>query len=90
MSVIDVEKAKAAVRSASQNGTVRASGQTRNGRPTVAEFTLDDALARIDEATQLEWVEADEDGYHLWTLTRGGRWYRMDAIDPDGPPRPIR
>lgn len=90
MPAIDADKAKAAVRSAAQNGSVKASGTTRSGRPTWFTYTIEDAELQIDEAAQLEWVEADEDGYHLWVFTAGGRWYRLDAVDPDGPPRPIR
>jgi hypothetical protein len=89
MSAIDADKAKASLRPAAPNGVVNASGTTRSGRPTWFTYTLDEADLQIDEASQLEWVEGDEDGYHLWVLTTGGRWYRMDAVDPDGPPRPI-
>ncbi len=89
MPAIEADKAKAAIRTASQNGSVEASGQTRSGRPTWFSYTLEDAELQIDEAAQLEWVDADENGYHLWVLTTGDRWYRMDAVHPDGPPRPI-
>lgn len=90
MPAIEADKAKAAIRAASQHGAVQASGTTRGGRPTQFPYTLAEADLQIDEAAQLEWVESDEDGYHLRVLTTGGRWYRMDAVDPDGPPRPIR
>lgn len=89
MSVIEIDRAKQAVRAASQNGAVRAAGSTSTGRPTPIVFLLETAELIVERAVQLEWVEADDDGYHLWALTPGGKWYRLDAVDPDGPPRPI-
>ncbi len=86
---LDVERAKLAIRAAAQNGAVKAAGTTSTGRPTPLVFTLETAELIIERATQLEWVVDDPDAYHVWTLTPGGKWYRMDAVDPDGPPRPI-
>ncbi len=87
MPAIDVDRAQQAVSAAARNGAVRAAGSTSTGRPTPIVFTLETAALIIERATQLEWVEADNDGYHLWVITPGGRTYRLDAIDPDGPPR---
>ncbi len=89
MSDIDTETAVTAMRAAAVNGTVNAAGTTRSGRPVYTTLTVDDAELQIVEAASLEWVESDPDQYRLWVVTTAGRTIRLDAVHPDGPPRPI-
>ncbi len=89
MPPIDADHAKQAIRAASGGGAVKAAGTTSAGRATAITFAPEAADLIVERATQVEWVESDSDGYHVWILTPGGRWYRMDAVDPDGPPRTI-
>jgi hypothetical protein len=89
VSDIDTSTAVTAMRTAAPNGSVNAAGTTRSGRPIYTTLTVEDAELQIIEAAQLEWVEADPDGYRLWVVTAAGRTIRLDAVHPDGPPRPI-
>lgn len=89
MTAIDAEVAAQAIRSAAANGAVTAATTTRNGRPVHMTLSLDDAELQVTEAAALDWDDDDPDRYHLHVTTLGGRLIRLDAIHPDGPPRPI-
>ncbi len=89
MTAIDVETAVTTVRSAAENGSVRVAATTRGGRPIYLTLVLEDAELQVTEAAALDWDDDDPDGYHLHVTTVGGRLIRLDAIHPDGPPRPI-
>lgn len=89
MTAIDPADAGNAIRSAAITGYVRAATTTRNGRPVHMTLPLADAELQVTEAAALDWVDDDPDQYHLHVTTAGGRTIRLDAIHPDGPPRPI-
>ncbi len=82
MPAIAVDQAVAAVYAAADGDTVTAAGTTSTGRPTPITWTLEQAVQIIERAAQLEWVETDGDGYHLWVITPGGRRYRLAATRP--------
>ncbi len=89
MSDIDVETALAAVRAAALNGSVAGATTTRNGRGVYMTLLLEDAELQVVEAATLAWDDDDDDRYHVHVTTPLGRLIRLDAVHPDGPPRPI-
>lgn len=83
MPAIAIDHATQALNAGAANGMVAAAGVTSTGRATPMQFPIDAAILIAERAVRLEWVAADEDGYHLHVHTPGGRRYRLRAVNPN-------